>query len=152
MLPFAVSSIPAYHHLGRVNITHATVNERCMFSHMHTATKVTCWDFMLHFTAYLLLLSCEPALCVSFQMCKSPYLWPSHEPDSPLKAFFSAPHVRNLIIHSFTLHRRRLWAEPGRVDVQASNKNIARCLFYFYLLLFEPAMCTHIAPLAVLFS
>lgn len=116
MLPFEISSLPAYHH---VNIMHVNVNKRYMFSPTHTTTKPCC-DCMLHFAAYPLL-SCKQVLCMSFQMCKSPYLRPFHESDSPLKAFFLffffASCVWNQIIDSFTHHRRRLWAEPGGVCV-----------------------------------
>lgn len=66
------------------------------------------------------------------------------------KSFFSAPRVWNLIIDSFTLHRRRLWAEPGGVDVQTSNKKDSR-MFVFLFIIIWICSCTHIAPLAVVF-
>lgn len=83
------------------------------------------------------------------QMCKSPCLWPFHEPGSPLKAFFCISHVWNLIIDSFTLHRRRLWAEPGEADVQPSNKRFQVCFLLGFF--FNPLIYTHIPAITAKF-
>lgn len=82
-----------------------------------------------------------------FQMWKSPCLWPFREPGSPLKASFCISHVRNLIIGSFTLQRRRLQAELGGANAQPSNKKLPGLVFLFwfeFVVLLNPLIYAHI--------